>query len=191
MTGSGQQMSTKANHLSAHDGWNVTAAIPTGPLGERARSIAEPVAHGTDWVPHHCDRSATPQHLSRERQDGTGTPASLLPRMTASAFRANRGTFPDSETAWELAAAARPCLTDDQRMMVFIEIGSGEGYLAIQRILNAVVRAEFALPGTMVSRLNRWLDAYSGNPDEHRLRDLIVSIPRTRAGDGSHRGSAL
>lgn len=58
--------------------------------------------------------------------------------------------------AWLLADAAERCLTGDQRTMVFVELGCGESYLAIERILRIVVGNGFPLP------LPRWWPSQNG-----------------------------
>lgn len=85
----------------------------------------------------------------------------------------------DSCIAWVLAEVARPCLSDHQRTLSFVELGSGENHLGIERILTQVAHARFALPTDLVARLHRWLDCYAGSATEHRLRALLAGIPTT------------
>jgi hypothetical protein len=60
--------------------------------------------------------------------------------------------------------------------MTFVELVSGENYLAIERILNAVMSSRMALPVAIIDRLTRWLDGYVGNSEEPRLRTMLAQI---------------
>jgi hypothetical protein len=82
----------------------------------------------------------------------------------------------DTEMAWMLADAADVYLTGYERTMAFVELGSGENHLAIERILNAVVSSRMTLPVAVFDRLTRWLDGYAGRPEEPQLRTLLAEI---------------
>lgn len=82
----------------------------------------------------------------------------------------------DANMAWFLAIAADACLTGYERNMTFVELGCGEHYLAIERILNAVKSSRTAMPMTILDRLPRWLDRYAGSPEEPRLRETLAQI---------------
>lgn len=85
-------------------------------------------------------------------------------------------TTSDADMAWLLAIAADLCLTGHERMMTFVELGSGEHYLAIERILNVVMSSPMALPVAIIDRLTRWLDGYVGSSEEPRLRTMLAQI---------------
>ena len=68
------------------------------------------------------------------------------------------------------------CLTGHERTMTFVELGSGENHLAIERILNAVMSSRMTLPVAVFDRLTRWLDGYAGSPEEPRLRTMLAEI---------------
>ncbi|KDO94278.1 hypothetical protein MAV100_27365, partial [Mycobacterium avium subsp. hominissuis 100] len=72
--------------------------------------------------------------------------------------------------------APDPCLTGDERTMVYVELGCGENHLAIERILAVVVENRLPLPAALLNMLNTWLDQYAGSPEEQRLRTLIDKI---------------
>jgi hypothetical protein len=78
--------------------------------------------------------------------------------------------------AWLLADAANVYLTGCERTMTFVELGSGENHLAIDRILNAVMSSRMTLPLAVFDRLTRWLDGYAGSPEEPQLRTLLTEI---------------
>ncbi|KLO42432.1 hypothetical protein [Mycobacterium nebraskense] len=82
----------------------------------------------------------------------------------------------DAGMAWLLADAAERCLTGDQRTMVFVELGCGESYLAIERILRIVVGNGFPLPTALLAALTEWLGLYVGSPEERLLRDLVIRV---------------
>src|SRR3954471_5247412 len=82
----------------------------------------------------------------------------------------------DANMAWLLADAADVCLTGYERTMTFVELGSGENHLAIERILNAVMSSQTALPVAVFDRLPRWLDGYAGSPKEPQLRTTLAEI---------------
>lgn len=83
---------------------------------------------------------------------------------------------PDSDVGWLLVEAAGPCLTCDQRTIVFVELGCGENHRAIERILTAVAETDFPLPLATRAVLQRWLDLYLGSPEERRLQSLLAEI---------------
>ncbi len=68
------------------------------------------------------------------------------------------------------------CLTGHERTMTFVELGSGENHLAIERILNAVMSSRMTLPVAIFDRLTRWLDGYAGSPEEPQLRTMLAEV---------------
>jgi hypothetical protein len=104
---------------------------------------------------------------------GTETLVGESVRATASV---DLSTTSDANMAWLLAIAADACLTGHDRMMTFVELGSGEASLAIQRILTVVMSSQMALPVAIVDRLTRWLDGYVGAQEEPRLRSMLAQI---------------
>jgi hypothetical protein len=85
-------------------------------------------------------------------------------------------TISDHDMAWLLVDAAPSCLTGYERTKVFVELGCGKGYLAITRILSAILFNQMSLPVTVLSRLARWLNGYAGSPEEPRLRMMLAVI---------------
>jgi hypothetical protein len=82
----------------------------------------------------------------------------------------------DASVAWQLADAAAPCLTGDERTMIFVQLGCGENQLVAERILAVVVREGFPLPAALLTALTTWLDLYVGTREERRLRALIGRV---------------
>jgi hypothetical protein len=82
----------------------------------------------------------------------------------------------NASVAWQLADAASPCLTGDERTMIFVQLGCGEDHLAAERILAAMVREGFPLTARLLTMLTTWLDLYVGTPEERRLRALVARV---------------
>jgi hypothetical protein len=82
----------------------------------------------------------------------------------------------DEDMAWSLVDAVGSCLTGYERTIAFVELGCGESYLAIRRILTALVSTRMALPVAILSKLIGWLNCYAGNPEEPQLRMMLDVI---------------
>ncbi|MCA2321328.1 tryptophanase [Mycobacterium intracellulare] len=78
--------------------------------------------------------------------------------------------------AWSLVDAAKSCLTGYERTIVFVELGCGESYLAIERVLSALLSARLALPLPILSKLTCWLNGYAGSPEEPQLRMMLAVL---------------
>lgn len=85
----------------------------------------------------------------------------------------------DAEMAW-LLADATDCLASADRARLFVELGCGENYLAIERILKALVSEQVALPYAVLAKLTHWLNGHAGSPEEPCLRELVSEILRQR-----------
>jgi hypothetical protein len=88
----------------------------------------------------------------------------------------------DTNVAWMLADAADMCLTGHERTMTFIELGSGEEHLAIERILDAVLYNRKMLPPAILDTLSLWLDGYAGDPEEPHLRTVLAQVRAQQSG---------
>ncbi len=82
----------------------------------------------------------------------------------------------DDALAWELAAAARPYLTGADSDRIYIAIGIGETFTAIERLISASARYRIPLSGGLLATLATWLDCYQGQDAEPRLRQLIDEL---------------
>lgn len=82
----------------------------------------------------------------------------------------------DEDMAWLLVDAAKSCLTGYARTIVFVELGCGESYLAIKRILTALLSTRIAVPVAILSMLTGWLNGYAGSPEEPQLRMTLAVI---------------
>lgn len=91
----------------------------------------------------------------------------------------------DADMAWLIADAADIVLAGHERTMTFVELGCGEYCLAVHRIINAIVSSRTTLPAWVFERLDAWLDAYVGSPEEPQLRSALArrraqQLPSTR-----------
>ena len=82
----------------------------------------------------------------------------------------------DEDVAWSLVDAMKSCLSDYERTLVFVELGCGEIYLAIKRILTALLSTRMTLPVAILSKLTSWLNGYAGSPEEPQLRMMLAII---------------
>ena len=82
----------------------------------------------------------------------------------------------DEDMAWLLVDAVKPCLTGYERTIVFVGLGWGEDYLAIKRILTALMSNQMGLPVSILSKLTGWLNCYTGSPEEPQLRMMLAVI---------------
>ena len=82
----------------------------------------------------------------------------------------------DDDMAWLLVDAVKSCLTGDERTIVFVELGCGESYLVIKRLLTALLSTRMALPVAILSKLTGWLNGYTGSPEEPQLRMMLAVI---------------
>ncbi len=78
--------------------------------------------------------------------------------------------------AWLLVDAVNSRLTGYERTVVFVELGCGENYLVIKRILAALLSTRTALPVAILSKLAGWLNSYAGSPEEPQLRMMLASL---------------
>jgi len=82
----------------------------------------------------------------------------------------------DDALAWKLAATARPHLSRPDADRIYIAIGIGETFTAIDALLTAIARQAIPLGDDLVATLATWLDCYRGQDTEPRLRHLLVEM---------------
>jgi hypothetical protein len=133
-----------------------TAETVTGSLATSAKHTVQPEM--TRYIRAICDT---------ERSAGSSSPAPTTVDVSI---------ISDANMAWLLADAADVCLTGYERIMTFVELGSGENHLAIERMLNVVMSSRMTLPVAVFDRLTRWLDGYAGSPEEPQLRTMLAEI---------------
>jgi hypothetical protein len=82
----------------------------------------------------------------------------------------------DAALAWELAAAARTQLSRSEADRIYIAIGIGDAFDAIDALITAITRDRIRLGDDLVAAVLTWLDRYVGQPFEPRLRRLISEV---------------
>jgi hypothetical protein len=87
----------------------------------------------------------------------------------------------DYDLAWWLADVVADDLSAAARTAVYLELGGGQYWESITRMLSAAVEHELTVPGVLLSELSRWLDGYLGNVDEPAARTLLTLLARADA----------
>ncbi|BDX32331.1 hypothetical protein TUM20985_28780 [Mycobacterium antarcticum] len=82
----------------------------------------------------------------------------------------------DDGVAWELAAAARTYLSRSDADRIYIGIGIGEVFEAIDALLTAIVQHRIPLGHDLIATVASWLDCYRGQDAEPRLRQLLCEV---------------
>jgi hypothetical protein len=82
----------------------------------------------------------------------------------------------DDALAWALASAARPHLTRRESDRIYIAIGVGDTFAAIDDLITAIARVRIPLSDDLVATVTAWLDCYVGQDAEPRLRQLIAEV---------------
>jgi hypothetical protein len=78
--------------------------------------------------------------------------------------------------AWELVAAARSHLSRVEADPIYIAIGIGETFDAIDALITAIVRQRIPVGVTLAATVTAWLDFHVGQDAEPRLRQLISEM---------------
>jgi hypothetical protein len=82
----------------------------------------------------------------------------------------------DDALAWALASAVGPHITRLEADRIYIAIGVGETFAAIDALVTAISRERIPLSDELVATLTTWLDCYVGQDAEPRLRELIAEV---------------
>ena len=82
----------------------------------------------------------------------------------------------DDSLAWELAAAVRPYLNSHDAHRIYIAIGIGETFEAIDMLITLSAQDRIALGEDVVAAVHNWLDCYQGQDAEPRLRQLVSVV---------------
>ncbi|MBV8179201.1 MAG: hypothetical protein JO045_10365 [Mycobacterium sp.] len=82
----------------------------------------------------------------------------------------------EADLAWQLADLVAGRLSDVTRTAIFAELGAGESYRVIVKLLETSVQDRVSVPPELVARLQEWLDSHRGTGDEPRLRALLDRI---------------
>lgn len=82
----------------------------------------------------------------------------------------------DAALAWELAATARPYLSRVEADGIYITLGIGETFAAIEALITAISGKCISLSDDLLATTASWLDCYLGQDAEPRLRHLLTEI---------------
>lgn len=82
----------------------------------------------------------------------------------------------DAALAWELAATARPYLSRVDADRIYITLGIGETFAAIEALITAIARNHIPLNDDLVATTANWLDCYLGQGAEPPLRRLLTEV---------------
>lgn len=159
------------------------------PAGRRLADHAVTILAAVDAARLDLDPDAEPAVAVRVSDFRNGHRVSLLPivreaavtwRHAGSALLAHTRTvngLPDEhDVAWALAEEARTYLTIPELNSVFVRLGVGDFPAAIETMLQAVASTEASLSSVLVARLGQWIDMYTGQYAEPRLRQYLSRI---------------
>lgn len=82
----------------------------------------------------------------------------------------------DAALAWALAATAHPHLSRIDADPIYIALGIGETFAAIDALLTVLARNHIPLSPELGATAASWLDCYLGQDAEPRLRQLLAEI---------------
>ena len=85
----------------------------------------------------------------------------------------------DAALAWELAANARPYLSRVDADRIYITLGIGETFAAIEALITAIAGNRVSLNDDLLATTASWLDCYLGQDAEPRLRRLLAEVVTT------------
>lgn len=120
------------------------------------------------------------EHGSTDAADRVWTNTIPTPRSTEPT---PSSMMSDQELAWLLVEAAGPGLDAEQISLVFVDIGAGDPFAAIERILSIVVGNGMPIPHDLRHEVSKWLRRYVGFADGRRLQRLFdtANAPGQRA----------
>jgi hypothetical protein len=86
----------------------------------------------------------------------------------------------ESDLAWELAEVVGPVLADRDRAELYVAIGSGYSYAAIDTLLQMIVQRRLPVSLAVVTKIADWLNGYVYSGDAPRLHELLYAIRSSR-----------
>jgi hypothetical protein len=104
--------------------------------------------------------------VAKSRHEGTGV-GSRAPAKNA---------HDDAALASALAATAHPHLSRIDADPIYIALGIGETFAAIDALLTVLARNHIPLSAELGATAASWLDCYPGHDAEPRLRQLLAEI---------------
>lgn len=82
----------------------------------------------------------------------------------------------DTALAWELAAAARPHLSRVEADPIYIAIGVGDTFDAIDALITAIALRRIPVDAAVAATASAWLEFHVGQDADPRLRRLIAEM---------------
>lgn len=82
----------------------------------------------------------------------------------------------DVALAWELAATAGPYLSTIAADRIYIALGVGDTFAAIDALLTVIAGKHVPLSDDLVATTASWLDCFLGHDAEPRLRHLLSEV---------------
>jgi hypothetical protein len=87
----------------------------------------------------------------------------------------------DAALAWELAATANPHLGKYELDRIYVLIGIGETFAAIEVLITVIVRDRIVIGEDLLATVVAWLDCYVGQDAEQHLRQLVGDVQTVAA----------
>lgn len=87
-----------------------------------------------------------------------------------------RKALSDAALAWELAATAHPYLSRVDADRIYIALGIGDAFAAIDELVTIIALNQIPLGEDQVATAVTWLDCYLGHDAEPRLRKLLAEV---------------
>jgi hypothetical protein len=97
---------------------------------------------------------------------------------------------PEATLAWALADIVSVCFTAHDHLGIYIAVGAGETYAAIEQMLDIAVCKRYPLPATLLDALAVWLDCYIGDEHEPTVRSLLNRVEPQALRTPRHAGGA-
>lgn len=82
----------------------------------------------------------------------------------------------DAALAGELAATAHPYLSRVDADRIYIALGIGDAFAAIDELVTIIALNQIPLGEDLVATAVTWLDCYLGQDAENRLRQLLAEV---------------
>ncbi len=80
------------------------------------------------------------------------------------------------ELAFRLAAIARPHLSLAEADRIYVSVGIGDAFEAIDALIAIIARDRIPLGSDVVAVVTAWLDCYRGQKAEPHLRHLLDGV---------------
>ena len=82
----------------------------------------------------------------------------------------------ETNLAWALIDAAKPCMNTRERNYAFVTVGAGDTFAAIRHLLNVVDVKRISLQPSLLQLCSTWLDAYALHGEHEHLRRIIQGL---------------